>query len=156
MQAGGVRRRLGKRAATAQAKPGERVAAAAAKARGSVAVGAADRAEQAKVVQVQHDAGTGGTSRRERPPAERRMHVVRVHDVGPHRAAGASDLVALETSVPQRRRRPGASQARARALEHLDRVTALLEQPRDLFHRSLFTALGLMRSLRKSAHTNSE
>ena len=88
VQTGGVRGGLAERPAAAKPKPGPRVGAAAPEARRAVAVGDCDRAEQAEVVQVENRAGAGRLRRRQRPPAEQRMEVVGVDDIGaepPHR-----------------------------------------------------------------------
>ncbi len=91
-------------------------AAAAAKAHAAVAIGDRDRAEQPEVVEVKHGAGARRRRRRQRPPAEQRVQVVGVHDVGADRAA------------PRRRPRPGpgrrASSPRAASL----RLTSPLER----------------------------
>jgi hypothetical protein len=104
---GGVDGGLRSRAAAVEHRPGEREAAAAAEARLAVAEGDRDRAEQAEVVEVQHDLGAGLPRGRERARAEQRVHVVDVDDRRPEVAHGGCDL---PRPLPAREHRPRRAQ----------------------------------------------
>ena len=136
-----VRRRLGQRAAAAQpqARPG--VGAPAAEARRPVAVGDRDRAEQPEVVEVEHRAGAGRAGRGQRAPAEQRMDVVGVDDVGAQAAHGAPDLVGVQPAGGQRSCRRDPADLGARALYQLDGVPAGAQQGHQVGDRALLASL---------------
>ena len=81
--------------------------------------------------------GLGGG---ERAPAQRRVHVVSVDDVGSEPADGGADRVGIESPAEQPERGLPASECVARAFEHLDLVAAATEQRRDLGHRALLAS----------------
>ena len=73
--------------------PGMRVAPVAAKAGRAVARGDPDRAEQPRVVEVEHHAGAGRARRRQPARPDQRLHVVGVDDVGAQLAHRRRDLL---------------------------------------------------------------
>ena len=94
----------------------------AAKARRAVPVGDADRAEESEVVQVQDRPRAGAAGRGQRAPAEHRMEVVGVDDVGPQAPHRRRHLVGLDPAAEQR---PRAALVRARpTLERSSTSTA--------------------------------
>ena len=136
-----VHEAFGHRAAAAQSHAGERVPAVAAGAVGPAGEAGADRAHEPVVVQVQHDPRAGLARRLQRPPAERRMHVVRVHDAGalaPHRGG---HRVRLQAAAEQPERSARRAQVPRVALEHR-RLLAELgpDQPREVLDRALLAA----------------
>ncbi len=101
----------------------------------------ADRADEPVVVQVQHDPRAGGARRGERAPAERRLHVVRVHDARAGAANGSGDVVGCEPAAQQPERGARAAQRRRVALQHLRFLAELrADQPREVLDRPLLPA----------------
>ena len=93
---------LGQTAAAAQAHARERVAAVAARALRAAGVADADCADEAVLVQVQHDVRAGLAGGGERPPAERRMQVVGVHERSAARQPdGLRDVAWLQSPAQQ-------------------------------------------------------
>ena len=92
-------------------------------------------------MQVQHDPRPGGSRRRQRPPPETRMQVVRVHDPRRAEAYRLADLggpyPAPQQSGPRRRTRKRARAAR----EQLRRLAQLLaHEPHQVLHNALLAA----------------
>src|SRR5205085_8066471 len=88
-------------------RSGQRVPSATAKAGGAVAVGNPDRAEQPKIVEVKHGAGARLPGGLECAPAEQRMDVVRVDDIGAEPANRCADLIWIKAARGQAMRRAG-------------------------------------------------
>ena len=94
-QAGRVGDRLGEAAAASVRHSRKRVAPAAFEARVAGAVPDRNRAEQPQVVQVQHHGGAGRARGRQCAPAEQRVDVVGMNDVGVELDDGTADRVGL-------------------------------------------------------------
>ena len=110
---GAVDRRLGTGAAAVAPHAGQRVAAVAAGAVRTAREARADRADEAVVVQVQHRPRARRARGRERPPAERRVQVVRVDDPRAGAPHGVGDLLGRQAAAEQPGRRAGAADRRA-------------------------------------------
>jgi hypothetical protein len=108
---------FGKRAATPKPDPRMHVGVAAAKTRSAVAVGDADRAERSEVVQVKNRPRASCPSRSQRPPAEERVKVVRVHHLRVHAPNGGGHLIWIEPAGQHAVGRGGTPSRLARSLE---------------------------------------
>src|SRR6202020_1857745 len=97
----------GSAATTVQAYTGQRVAPMTARALGAAGEANADGANEAVLVQMQHDAGTGGAGGGERTPAERGLQVVGMHDACVARAHCGGDLAGVEPPTQQPTRGAG-------------------------------------------------
>ena len=92
-------------------------------------------------MQVQDDAGARRAGRGEPAPAEGRVHVVGVDDVGTGAAHGGGDVVLVDAATQHRDGGTPAPQHGRVALEHLDVLAELLaHEPRDLLDRTLLAA----------------
>ena len=133
---------LRERAAAAMPHAGQRVAAVAPVAGRAVAVGHADRAHESVVVQVQYRPRSRRARRRQRAPAEQRMDVVRVDDVGTVQPHGRRDVARLDAPAQQSASRPRATGVLAVALQPRDRVAARAQQRLQLVDHALLAAGG--------------
>ena len=100
-----------------------------------------DRADQAVVVEVEHDTGARAPGRGERAPAERRVDVVRVDDAGAGAPHGGRDLVRVQAAREHPRRRLRAAERGRVALEDLGVLAEVLaDEPREVLDDAFLAA----------------
>jgi hypothetical protein len=100
----------------------------------------ADRTDEAVLVKVQHDARAGLPGGGKRPPAERRLQVVGVHDSRAGAADRPRDLVGSQSAVQDPRGSDSGREPGGITLQGRDLLTELSTQNfSQLARRLLFT-----------------
>lgn len=136
-----VDRRLGAGAAAVQAHARQRLAPVATGAVRAAREARADRANEAVVVQVQHRPRARRARRRQRPPAERRVQVVRVHDARAAAPHGVGDLRRRQATAEQPGSGAGAADRRAVARQQPHLLAEVLaHEPQQILDRTLLAA----------------
>ena len=97
---------LGQGVAAVEHQAGQREAVVAAKTGAAVTRGHADRAEEARVVQVEHHRRAGGAGGGQAPRTHERLHVVGVDHVGAELARRRGQLLLVLAPAQHRRGRP--------------------------------------------------
>lgn len=141
VQPEGVDSGLDGRTAAAVHETRERRAPAALKARRTTPVRDPDGAGQAEVMEVQHGAGARFASGAKRPPAEQRVHVVRVNDIRSHAPDRVRHLLGVDAAPHHRSSRVRPGEPATGAFDHLHDVAGAAQQRLQVGDRAFLAAL---------------